>query len=330
MSFCAGGKQHRRSTGTGDKKLAEKIYAKVLTLVAEGKWFEVDTASKYTFDELMSRYIEYSKIHHRGRTVKNVITYSKHLLQYFSGYTLNQITAEMISQYRDKRLSEGKAAQTVLHELYCLSSAFNLAIKEWGWCKENPCQKVKKPRVKNEIIRYLTEDEESKLLKACSSELLRDIVVVALDTGLRQTEILELKFDNVDLEEGVIVVKQSKTLESKAIPMTDRVYEVLKRRLSGKTVGINKYVFATSKGTRILNSNLQREFRKALKKAGIKDFRFHDLRHTFASRLVQQGVDIYTVAKLLGHKDISTTQRYSHLNIQAAKTALLKLRVKNF
>ncbi len=97
-------------------------------MVAKGKWFEFDTASRYSFDELIERYIEYSKLNPHKRTFKNILTYMKQLLSEFSVYTLNQITPELISRYRDKRLLEGKAPQKVLHDLNFLNCAFNMAI----------------------------------------------------------------------------------------------------------------------------------------------------------------------------------------------------------
>lgn len=148
-------------------------------------------------------------------------------------------------------------------------------------------------------------------------------MILALQTGLRQSEILSLRWKETDMSRKTITIMQSKTSEPKTIPLGDRVFAVLKER--NRTVNITGYIFTTAKGTRILNTNLQREFWKALKKAEVENFRFHDLRHTFAIRLVQAGVDLYTISKLLGHRDISTSQRYAHHNIESVSLAIEKL-----
>lgn len=105
--------------------------------------------------------------------------------------------------------------------------------------------------------------------------------------------------------------------------MNDIVSNMLVRK--SRITAMSGYVFTTSRGTRILSTNLQREFWKVLKKAGIENFRFHDLRHTFATRLVQAGVDLYTVSKLLGHRDVKTSQRYAHHNVESVRLAVQKL-----
>lgn len=313
MSFSYNRRQYQRSTGTADRRLAEAILAKVKTQIVEGKWFEIDQAKQHTFDEMMERFLrEHSRINRPGAH-KNDKTYVRHLSEFFSGLTLDQITPQLISEYKNKRLSEGKSPQTVKHELNCLNIAFNLAMKEWDWINYNPCLKVSKPRVNNQILRWLTPEEEERLMKASRGYLngqLPDIITVALHTGMRQGEILRLKWKDIDLFRRTITVMQSKTHEPKTIPMTDTLFNLLLSK--SKVVSMSGYVFHTGNGTRILQTNLQREFWKALKKAGIENFRFHDLRHTFATRLVQNGVDLYTVARLLGHKDVKTTQRYAH------------------
>lgn len=194
-----------------------------------------------------------------------------------------------------------------------LSKAFSLAHKRWEWVRENPCSKVQKESENNRIDRWLTDDKEERLIKGCEGYLngqLTDIVLVALNSGLRQGEILNLKWSDIDLFRKTITVMKTKNKDPKIIPMNDIIYDILK--IKGKVINMSGYIFATANGSRILASNLQREFGNAMKKAGIENFRFHDLRHTFATRLVQASVDIYTVAKLLGHRDISTTQRYAH------------------
>ncbi len=140
---------------------------------------------------------------------------------------------------------------------------------------------------------------------------LREIVAFALNTGMRQGEILDLRWPCVDLFRKTATIMRSKNGERRTIPLNQAVLDVLKSKAKVRHIK-SDYLFSSGNGTRIIERNLQRAFGQAIERAKIKDFRFHDLRHTFATRLVQSGIDLYTVVKLLGHKDIRMTQRYAH------------------
>lgn len=313
MSFCHGHRQYRRSTGTTDRRLAEKIYAKVVTSIVEGKWFDMDSADQHTFDELIEKFLQVHSPRQKPSTQKRYITSISHLRKYFSGMTLASITPRTITDYMHQRINSGAAPGTVNREFRTLSKAMKLAHREWEWIRENPCLKVSALRESNTITRYLTHDEEVRLLDVSKEYLngqMHDIIVIALNTGLRQSEILHLQWSNIDLFRKVLTIEKTKNNEPRTIPLNETVYGILKTR--SRVVQMSGYVLTTASGRPILRRNLMREFYKALKKAQIDNFRFHDLRHTFATRLVQAGVDVYTVAKLLGHRDLKSTQRYAH------------------
>jgi len=183
MSFTVNGKNYRRSTETSDKKLAEKIFAKVQTLIAEGKWFNVDEAKSRTFDEMMGRYLsEYSKLHKAESTYMKDVAMTNNLNPIFAGLTLDQITPRLITHYKTKRLRENAAPATVRNELRLLSHAFNVAMKSWEWIQDNPMSKVSLKELKARTIdRWLTEEEEVKLMKAAEGKLygqLADIIIL--------------------------------------------------------------------------------------------------------------------------------------------------------
>ncbi|MCX8027680.1 MAG: site-specific integrase [Thermodesulfovibrionales bacterium] len=137
------------------------------------------------------------------------------------------------------------------------------------------------------------------------------MVIMALHTGMRKGEILNLKWDNVDLKHGFILIEMSKNGERREIPINNTLRETLISLVRRLDV---PYVFYNKNTGKPYQSDLKRSFNSALKRAGIKDFRFHDLRHAFTSHLVMAGVDITTVSKLLGHKSLTMTLRYSHLS----------------
>jgi integrase len=156
---------------------------------------------------------------------------------------------------------------------------------------------------RNARDRWLTLKEEYSLISCASPEWLKNVILFALHTGMRRSEILNIMWKDVDFNRRLLRVEKTKNNEKRSIPMSNTVYELLKsiniRDISGRVFPLNVYA-------------LKDGFDRAVKKAGIKDFHFHDLRHTFATRLVQNGIDIYRVKELLGHKTITMTMRYAH------------------
>ncbi|MEW6002539.1 MAG: tyrosine-type recombinase/integrase [Nitrospirota bacterium] len=307
------GKRIQESLTTDNKRLADKLHAKVLTDIIEGRYFEREEAKKHTFEDMMNRFMQEYAVKREPSTQERYISCHKNLSRYFHDMTLAGITPKTISAYVHLRRSEGSAAATVNREIAMLSKAFNLAMKQWEWCNSNPCSRISKEPENNTIDRWLTSDEEQRLLEGSRGYIngqLTEIIIFALNTGMRQGEILNLKWQDIDFSRRIVSVKKTKNKDPKVIPLNQSVLTMLLKKR--KVVTITGYVFATQQGSMINRWNLKREFKNALRKAQVSSFRFHDLRHTFATRLVQSGAELYSVAKLLGHRDISTTQRYAH------------------
>ena len=236
----------------------------------------------------------------------------KRLCGEFGRMNLHELTIWHVEKYRTKRLKAVKPA-TVYQEIACLKNMYTKAV-EWGKLASNPLAGLRNPAPKNERLRYLTTDEIGRLLAACRSEDVRKshlypIVLLALHTGMRKGEILNLTWDRVDLANGVIIVTGTKSGENRVIPMTRTLRNVLSKLPRQKGC---PHVFHNRAGEKFYK--IDRAFKHALAVAGIADFRFHDLRHTAASHMVMSGVDVFTVQEILGHKSIQMTRRYSHLS----------------
>ena len=312
MSFTYQGKQIKKSTETGDKRLANRIFDKVRGEVAERKWFEKLPGEDRTFAEMMEKYMtEHSARNKAPRSHVRDKSLRDHLVGHFGDMTLAEITPSLIFGYKTKRRAEGASPRTVNYELALMNHAYNLAIKEWEWIRENPVKKVSKEKVNNLIERWLTLEEEQKLL-ASSPKWLKEIITFAINTGLRQSEILDLKWPRVDLSRKTItILEDQKNKGRDTLPLSEGALTVLVERARVRR-GETELVFSTGNATRIGSRNLERAFYSAIKKSGIEPLRFHDLRHTFATRLVQAGVDLYTVQKLGRWKSISMVTRYAH------------------
>jgi integrase len=319
MRFSVNGKQIKVSTGTSDARLAEKIINKVKTQIAEGKWLDINTARQHDFDELIERYLnEHSKINKAASTYEKDLYMKVHLRVFFSGKTLDRIDSDSILLYKNKRLGEGAAQNTVLNELGMLRNALNIARCAWKWTKENPFSGLPLGLQANHVDRWLTKDEEQNLLKAAEGKLngqLPDIILLDLHTGLSQEEIVNLKWNQIDLFRKTLTTVRKKTKKklrpARTVPINDTAVECLKRL--AKIQSMHGYVFFDEQGNPISANSLKKAFRRAVKAAEIAHCRFHDLRHTFATRLVQSGkVDLYKVSKLLGHSSIEVTERYAH------------------
>ncbi len=258
----------------------------------------------------------------RQSSLKRIEFSLKPLTAKFGLKHLNDISSFEIEKYRKERKDVGKSDATVNRELQALRHLFNKAIA-WRKAQHNPVRQIKLRKEENSRVRFLTEEEEASLLETCSSNL-RAIVIAALNTGFRRGELLSLTWGDIDFVRGLITVQAgyAKNGERRTIPMSG---EELRQLLTGLKTS------ADNAGKVFLNSNgeayklVSTVFDEAVERANITDFHFHDLRHTFASRLIMAGVDLRTVQILMGHKTIAMTLRYSHLSPDHLRGAVEKL-----
>ena len=301
-------KRKRKKIGTS-KKLALDVLAKRKTQIKEGKWFEIEKQKEIYFGDFSKEFLEQHSRNKRSfKRDKGIV---KILNGHFGDKLLHRITPLMVEDYKKIRLDKGRAKATVNREVACLKCMFNKAIL-WGKAKENPVTKVQLFKEDNMIVRYLTEDERERLLKACkvsTATHLYPIVIVALNTGMRKGEILNLRWRDIDLANRFIHVETSKSGKRRDIPMNDLLTETLKYGI--KSPG-SEYVFCDEKGEPF--TRLDRSFKTALRRAGVNNFRFHDCRHTFASYWMMSGGDIYKLSQILGHSTLKVTERYAHLS----------------
>jgi len=238
--------------------------------------------------------------------------------EFFKDIELREITPLMIQKFRAWRLEEGNSKSTSNRYLALLKRMFTIAIGE-GYLEENVVKKVKFFSEKDTLKeRILPEDEEVRLMATCS-DALRPILVVALNTGMRKGEILDLQWNQVDFKTRRIRVEKTKSGKVRHIPINDVLLHEF-HQLEGKEP---RFVFFNPE-TMKPYVDMKKGFKAACRRASIKGMRFHDLRHTFATRLVERGVDLITVKELLGHSTVRITERYTHPN-QDRKRAAVEL-----
>ena len=259
------------------------------------------------------------------RSLRNLEIHTRTLLAHFKGKFLDEITPGDIEKYKNKRKKEVSNGSTN-RELSTLKAMYNKAInsEDYGLVR-NPVKKVDFLKEKSEKERILTHTEQERLLelaKSSESDTLYVFLVIALNTGMRKMEILSLKWENASFSKGRITVpkERAKSGRSREIPMNDNVIEELTRR--DKT---NEYVFYNPK-TRTYIRNIKTAFWRICRIAKVKGLRLHDLRHTAASRLVNDcAIDIVTASKILGHSDIQMTVKYIHPTDDHKRLAIERL-----
>ena len=314
IDYYVNGRRRREKVGPS-RALAKRALAVRKGEIAREKYQLPRKKVSMFFEAFVPIYLEYVKGYKKSYRRDETSIHS--LSRKFAGRRLNEIHPFLIESYKLERRRSVKPA-TVNKELSCLRHMFNMAIK-WGYVEKNPMREVKFFRVNNERLRYLSPEEAQALVDACSPHL-RPIVIVALNTGMRRGEIFNLRWEHVDFAHRWIRVVESKNGESRIIPMNGVVYGVLREQMKKKRGDL---VFPNGNGKKF--QSIQYSFNRALERAGIRDFHFHDLRHTFASNLVMAGEDLVTVKELLGHKSIQMTMRYSHLSQQHKMKAVRKL-----
>lgn len=318
----------RRSTGTKNKKLAQAIRAKVLTMVTEKKWFDIEEESEHTYDDMMDRFMREYAVHQVEPSTQDMYHYArKHLDLVFHGKPLSRITDAEIDEYMLDRLEEGASPATCNRELSTLSIAFTQATKKWKWIKGNPCLLVSKLPENNIQDIWLSAEQEKLLLEAAKKYLhgdLPDIILFAIHTGARRKEILFTDKKQVDLKRRAITLLRTKNKEPRTVPMNNTLYNMLARRFASDTRE-HGWLFVTSTGKQIGPRNLDKTFRLALKNAKIEKFWFHGLRHTFGTRLAQAGKSSHEIGALMGIKTEKVLKRYMHHNVESLRNAVHSL-----
>jgi len=288
------------------KRLAQQVLEKRKLSIVENRYLDIKRTPKIKFEDFAKDYLEnYSKVNNkswRKADLQNINILKKH----FSGKYLSEITTEMINKFVAKRHKECGNAR-INRNISCLKCMYNRAI-DWGKADSNPVKPIKKLRENPGRERYLS-DEEIDLLLGQANNKIKPILIVALNTGMRFGEIINLEWHSVDFALTTIYLTNTKNGSRRDVPMNIKVFDALKNL---QATASNNYVFCHKNGKKI--KNIQKAFTNLLKKIDISDLNFHDLRHTFASRLVKKGIPLNTVRELLGHKSITMTLRYSHLS----------------
>lgn len=302
--FC--GRRKRECIGP-DKRLAETVLKKRKVELAEGRYLDIKKNEKIKFEDFADEFFRlHSEPNKKPSSIQSDKVIIKTLKSFFGGRYLYDIGPKLVEEYKAQRSKDVKPA-TVNRELACLKCMFNRAIA-WSKTEENPVRKVKLFKEPNARTRYLEKAEIQRLIESCSPHL-RPIVIVAVNTGMRKGEILKLKWNDIDFKTNLIYLIETKNNETRKAPMNDTVRRTLMKVPKHPD---SPYVFCNAKGKPY--ANVRKSFDTALKKAEIKDFVFHSLRHTFCSHLVMLGIDLRTVQELMGHKSYAMVERYSHLS----------------
>jgi integrase len=321
ISYYVRGRRKREMVGPS-KGAARQALSIRLAEIAQGKFKIITKRGAMTFNGLADKYRELISVHKRGHHVEKYIL--KTLKASFGDLRVFDLSAEDAERFKAVRSKSVKPA-TVNRELTVAKHMLTKAV-EWEFIQDNPFRRVRPLSVPKCVERVLDYEEEKKLLAACKqvrSRFLLPLVLLALHTGTRRGELLSLEWSRVDLDRRTIrIINAKSSAGDRLIPMNATVHTLLSDLLKRAS---SLLVFPSNRrpGENLLD--LKKGFKKAVRLSGVAPFRWHDMRHTFATRLVRAGVDIISVQHLLGHSKIAMTARYAHSLADAKIAAVCML-----
>lgn len=277
--------------------------AKMEAAIGEGRHFPERAASRRTLAELVERYTRdvLPKKKDGAKQARQLAEWVERM----GSRALLDVTPDAIVAVRDELQREGRSGATVNRYLAALSHAFTVAVKEWSWMTDNPCRRVSRAKESRGVVRFLSDDERERLLAACAEgpNFLLPAVLLALGTAMRAGEIAGLRWADIDLERGWLVLHATKNGERRGVRLSRPVVDAMRRYQAELRLDEDR-VFPT----------LRRAWEAAVERAGISKFRFHDLRHTAASYLAMLGASPSEIAEVTGHKTLVMVKRYAHLS----------------
>lgn len=312
---------------------AKKWIQDTESAIREGRHFKTSESKKHTAKELIDRYMV-EILPRKPKSISDQKTQLGWWRNSIGSFLLSDITPALITEHRSKLSSETSDRKGVRRtdatvNRYCaaLSHCFSIAVKEWGWMQDNPLLKIKKFKEPRGRVRYLSDEERERLLQACKesqSPFLYILTILAISTGARKMEIMSLTWDDVDLSRSMITLHDTKNGDRRSLPLVGLAKDLMKSHYKNRNENTN-LVFPSKNLQNPID--IRTPFETALQKAEIKDFRWHDLRHSCASYLAMNGATSAEIAGVLGHKTLSMVKRYSH--ISDAHTAGVVERMNN-
>jgi len=328
---------HPTTTATFERKTDAKLWAQQTeAAMREGRHFKTAEAKKHTLGELINRYIE-NVIPTKPKNAAACTAQLKWWKTQIGHCLLSDLTPSLIGEQRDKLLKgitfkgTSRSPATVVRYLAALSHALTIATREWGWIEDSPMRKVTKPKEPRGRVRFLDDKERGSLLIACqesSNPYLYLAFVLSLSTGMRQGELMNLRWENIDPFRGRITLHETKNGERRVVPLQGLALELLQKHLSNKTLDIG--LLFPSKEDPCKPMDLRFPWEQALKKAGIKGYKWHDNRHSCASYLLMNGASLAEIAEVLGHKTLAMVKRYAHLSETHTSNIIEKMNRKIF
>lgn len=325
---------------------AKKWIQDTESAIRDGRHFKTSEAKKHTLAELIDRYID-NVLPLKPKSEAKQKAQLNWWKEQIGSYNLASVTPALIAEYRDKLLNTQTIRKdkmnpaTVVRYLAALSHAFTVAVNEWGWLEDSPMRKVTKPKEPRGRVSFLNDKQRDDLLTACKqsdNKYLYTIVVLALSTGMRQGEILNLTWDNnIDLKEGRITLHDTKNGERRVVPLTGKALDALIELKKIPVIGTSLLFPSGKQRNGKLRHppsykpiHIRKAWVTATKNAGIEDFRFHDLRHSCASYLAMNGASLAEIAEVLGHKTLQMVKRYAHLSEAHTASVVEKMNKKIF
>ena len=301
------GTEHIRRTARTEKKAEAQAF--LLRLMDEHAAAARDERPRYTYAEAVERFFGETSI--KARTKASYRSNDKACRPTLGSLRLAEINRRALADHITARKQSGVTDATIRRDLAFLSSLFSAAIR-WEWLDTNPVTAVSKRSLKEARprTRFLTQAEFASLKRA-APDYLKPILTLAVETGMRREELLGLTVRAIDLERREIHLDKTKTNAPRRVPLTDTAVVTVESLLNAPNRPSSPYLLCKADGSRHVDP--KRAFAATLKASGIKDFRWHDLRHTFASWWVQGGGDLYRLSRVLGHSTLQMSARYGHL-----------------
>ena len=296
--------------------------------MVRGVYIQRSGAERMTLESALRRYLSDVTPTKKPTTQRGEISKAKKLIEHLGKYSLAALSAEIIASYRDKRLSESGnkgniSNNTVRLELALLSHLFTVAIQEWGMgLTFNPVLNIRKPSPGEGRDRRLSPDEELRLINAVnahSNPMLGWIVRIALETGMRASEISTLRRHQVDLERRVLRLRDTKNDSARTVPLNRFATEAIRSAMNNpiRPIDCDLVFFGEPGRDKKRHPYAFTKVWGGLKnKLKMTDFRFHDLRHEAVSRLVEAGLSDQEVSAISGHKSMQMLKRYTHLRAE--------------